>query len=308
MARRLTTLVMLSLFIVLGQGSRQVLGGEIKTATTRSPILAGTWYPADPEELKGAVKGYLSEARGIPIVAKLRAIIVPHAGYRYSGRVAAHAYRLLLSRQYERIILLGPSHRLAFKGISVNLQAGYETPLGMVPVDRKMAEEFIKKTPQAGWHPQAHAREHSLEIQLPFLQTVAHGFRIVPILMGDRNYDTCQDLARVIAGLLGKTIKTLLVASSDLSHFHPYATAVRLDHEFMAYISRLDAAGLYTALSRGECEACGSSPVLTALLAAKHLGADHGKILYYANSGDVTGDRSRVVGYVSAAIYGPGSH
>ncbi|MBW2029555.1 MAG: AmmeMemoRadiSam system protein B [Deltaproteobacteria bacterium] len=305
MAGRLTALVMLALFIALGQGSRHAFGEAIKTNTTRSPILAGTWYPADPKELKGVVKGYLSKARASAIGAKLLAIIVPHAGYRYSGQVAAHAYSLLLSRQYERIILLGPSHRLAFKGISVNLQAGYETPLGVVPVDRRMAEELIKKTPQAGWNPRAHAREHSLEIQLPFLQMVASGFRIVPILMGDRDYDTCQDLARAIAGLLGKTTKTLLVASSDLSHFHSYDTAVELDREFMAYVSRLDAPGLYRALSRGECEACGSSPVLTALLVAKHLGADHARILRYANSGDVTGQRSRVVGYVSAAIFGP---
>lgn len=275
----------------------------MKACEIRRPILAGTWYPGDPLRLKLMIGAYLGKAQKALIQGDLKALIVPHAGYSYSGQVAAFAYALLKERQFERVILLGPSHRVAFTGASVNLQAGYETPLGVVPVDLKMGEILVEKNPMLRWSPPAHAHEHSLEIQLPFLQTVLRGFQIIPILMGEWDYGACNDLAATIAGIVGKRQRTLLIASSDLSHFHSYERAIELDNEFMTHIRALDPEGLHGALLRGTCEACGGGPVVTVLLAAKYLGADKDNILSYANSGDVTNERNRVVGYLSAALH-----
>ncbi len=226
---------------------------------------------------------------------------MPHAGYRYSGGVAAHAYKLLETRQFKRIILLGPSHRMSFMGVSVNLQSGYETPLGTVSVDQETAGKLLAAGDNIRWIKQAHAQEHSLEIQLPFLQTVLHDFKIVPILMGQQDLDTCLKLSQTLVQVMGDK-DTLLLASSDLSHFHTYSQANVMDQRFIRHIKRFEPEALAKDLGSGMCEACGRGPVLTALLAAKTLGADRSVVLNYANSGDVTGDHSRVVGYLSSAL------
>ena len=278
-------------------------GGEEKALDGLRPsTLAGTWYPGTRDALARAVQGFLSEVEPTSLEGALKAVIVPHAGHRYSGRVAAHAYRLLKERQFVRVILVGPSHRVPFKGVSVNLQSGYETPLGVVPVDQQMGRDIVKAGPDFRWLKQAHAHEHSLEIQLPFLQTVLNNFRIIPILMGQQDYKTCLNLANALVQVIGDTEDTLLLASSDLSHYHPYSQAGALDLEFIKHIRGFDPQGLAGDLISGKCEACGGGPVMTILLAAKAMGANHTVILNHANSGDVTGDHSSVVGYVSAAL------
>ncbi|MDY6972649.1 MAG: AmmeMemoRadiSam system protein B [Thermodesulfobacteriota bacterium] len=278
-------------------------GGEEKGLEGRRPsVLAGTWYPGTRGFLSRTVQGFLSEAGTTRLEGALRAVIVPHAGYRYSGRVAAHAYRLLEKRQFARVVLVGPSHRVSFKGVSVNLQSGYETPLGVVPVDRRMGRNIVKAGPNIRWLKQAHANEHSLEIQLPFLQTTLKDFRIVPILMGQRDYNTCLNLANTLLQVLGDAEETLLLASSDLSHYHSSNKAKVLDLEFIKHVRSLDPKGLAGDIISGKCEACGAGPVVTILLAARAMGANQTVILDYADSGDVTGDHSSVVGYLSAAL------
>jgi len=268
----------------------------------RPSALAGTWYPGSQDTLAKSITGYLSHVKPPQINGKLKAIIVPHAGHRYSGQVAAHAYRLLEGSQFRRIILVGPSHRMRFKGISVNLQSGYQTPLGIVPVDQTMARTILNSGPHIRWIRRAHTREHCLEIQLPFLQTVLNDVKIIPILMGQQDYPTCSRLANTLVQVIKSAEDTLILASSDLSHFHPYDRARVLDLEFIKQVKGFDPKGLAKDLSTGKCEACGGGPVITTLLAARKLKADQALVLNYANSGDITGDRRSVVGYMSAAL------
>jgi len=282
--------------------SFQAAAREKDPVNNRPSILAGTWYPGNAVTLKKAVQGYLSRAKAHPLHGTLKALIVPHAGHMYSGPVAAHAYRLLRGKNFKRIILVGPSHRMRFKGVSVNLQTGYETPLGIVPVDMEMARRIMDTGSHMSWIKKAHAVEHSLEIQLPFLQTVLNDFRIVPILMGRQDLGTCFSLADSLVRILGSSRDTLLLASTDLSHYHSYAQAKNLDRQFIGHVQRFDPQGLSSALISGACEACGSGPTITIMLAARKLGANRSVILNYANSGDVTGDHGRVVGYLSAAL------
>jgi AmmeMemoRadiSam system protein B len=277
----------------------------------RPSILAGTWYPGSRKALAKKVQGLLSTIDPLPLEGILKALVVPHAGYRYSGHVAAHAYALLQQRQFGRIILLGPSHRAPFKGSSVNLQSGYETPLGIVPVDQEMGRKILNAGTHIRWFKEAHAQEHSLEIQLPFLQTVLDNFKIVPILMGQQDLESCMNLAHSLVEVLKNTQDTLLIASTDLSHFHQYSQAKALDLQFIEQVRRLNPQGLAKDLRAGKCEACGGGPVITIILAAQALGANRAEILNYANSGDVTGNHSRVVGYLSAALIkssGTGPH
>jgi AmmeMemoRadiSam system protein B len=268
----------------------------------RPSILAGTWYAGDRNALAQSIQDSLSSAEIPHLKGKLIALIVPHAGHRYSGGVAAHAYRLLQGRQFGRVVLVGPSHRGAFKGASVNCQSGYETPLGVVPVDRGFARKMLDAGTHVRWLKEAHAFEHSLEIQLPFLQTVLKNFKIVPILMGQQDLDTCVNLAHTLAPILKNTEDTLLIASTDLSHFHPSRQAKALDLQFIDRVRRLDPQGIAKDLREGKSEACGGGPVITVMLLAQALGANRAEILNYADSGQVTGDHGRVVGYLSAAL------
>lgn len=294
-------LISLIIFISVGYPI-QTAGEEKKDKDIRDSILAGSWYPGNKKTLSRMVEGFLSRVKTGSVEGDLTAFIVPHAGYMYSGQVAAYAYRLLQGMDFKRVILIGPSHRARFKGSSINLQSGYETPLGIVPVDQDLARKIIDTSNHISWFPQAHAREHSLEIQLPFLQTVLSDFQIVPILMGEQDLKTCSDLADSLLQVIGTVGNTLLLASSDLSHFHSYKRARELDMRFINHVREFDPNGLASSLSSGSCEACGGGPAITIMLAAQKLGANRALILKYANSGDVTGDHNRVVGYLSAAL------
>ena len=293
------------IFLILGSACLfpfHAGAGEEELKDIRPSILAGSWYPGSQKALAKNVHGLLSTIDPASLEGTLKALVVPHAGYMYSGQVAAHAYALLQKRRFGRVILLGPSHRTRFKGFSVNLQSGYETPLGIVRVDQEMGRKILNAGTRTMWFKQAHALEHSLEIQLPFLQTVLHNFKIVPILMGQQDLDSCLNLAHTLVEVLKSIQDTLLIASTDLSHFHQYSEAKALDFKFIEQVRRLNPEGLAKDLRTGKCEACGGGPVITVMLVAQALGADRAQILNYANSGDVTGDRGRVVGYLSAAL------
>jgi len=296
-------MVVISLIILISvRYPLQTTGEEKKDKNLRNSILAGSWYPGDKKTLSRMVEDLLSRVKTGSMEGELTALIVPHAGYIYSGQVAAYAYSLIQGMNFQRVILIGPSHRTGFKGASINLQSGYKTPLGIVPVDQELAKKLIDTSDQIRWVPKAHAREHSLEIQLPFLQTVLSDFQIVPIIMGEQDFKTCSDLAESLFRVTGTMGNILLLASSDLSHFHDYNRAKELDMRFIKHVREFDPNGLASALSSGFCEACGGGPSITVMLAAQRRGANRALILKYANSGDVTGDHSRVVGYLSAAL------
>lgn len=268
----------------------------------RPSILAGAWYPANPETLKRGIEAYLERAGKASFEGNLMGLLVPHAGHRYSGGIAASAYNLLRGKEIKKIVMIGPSHRVPFRGVSVNLQSAYQTPLGAVPVDQSLAERLIEANPEITWLPQAHAREHSIEIQLPFLQTVLKNFQIVPLVMGQQDIETCHRLARSLIKCLHSAEETLFLASTDLSHFHPAKEAERLDRRFIEHVTAYDTKGLSRSLVSGYCEACGGGPVMTVMMAVKELGADRSVILDYAHSGHITGDLRQVVGYLSAAF------
>ncbi|MFC1884411.1 AmmeMemoRadiSam system protein B [Thermodesulfobacteriota bacterium] len=289
--------------VVLGAYPLNAENKSGRSPDIRPSVLSGTWYPGTRDELSRVIDQYLSNARGEPVAGELKAIIVPHAGYRFSGGVAAHAYSLLKGSHIDRVILIGPSHRMLFDGASVNLQSGYKTPLGIVPVDQEFSRALISSGREIRFIKTAHLMEHSLEIQIPFLQTVLQDFKIVPILISKQDFSTCQKLADTIIRTMKGRGKTLLLASSDLSHFHSSEQAEVLDKRFIAHIKNLDPQGLAHDLSSGKCEACGHTAVITVLVAARQLGVKKSEILCYSHSGKVTGDNKRVVGYLSAALF-----
>ncbi len=278
-------------------------GTEIGMKEIREPALAGSWYPGNPEILSRDVKRYLENAKKEKVEGQIVALVSPHAGYTYSGQVAAYAYRLVEGMTFDSVIVVGPSHRFAFKGASLWAQGGFRTPLGVVPVDAELSKKLMEKRKEIRFIREAHDQENSLELQIPFLQTALKSFKLVPIAMEpDWSWETCQYLASAIAETV-KGKKVLLVASTDLSHYYTYRIAVELDRMVLNHFERFDVDGLNRDLKSNRVEACGGGPVITIMLAAKALGANKGLVLKYLNSGDVTGDRSRVVGYGAGVFY-----
>jgi AmmeMemoRadiSam system protein B/AmmeMemoRadiSam system protein A len=281
----------------------QGLKGEGAMKEIREPAVAGTWYPGQPDILSNDVKRYLGNAKRAEFGGKVVALISPHAGYPYSGQVAANAYKLIEGEAFDSVVVVAPSHYVLFKGVSIYDRGGYRTPLGVVPVDVELSKKMMEKRKEIQFIPAAHGQEHSLEIQLPFLQVVLKTFKLVPIVMEpDWSWESCQYLATAISDTVREK-NVLLVASSDLSHFHSYKKAVELDRIVLNHIERFDPEGLNRDLKQGRCEACGGGPMISVMLAARALGANRGKVLQYLNSGDVTGDRSRVVGYGAGLFY-----
>jgi len=265
----------------------------------RHSCIAGSWYPGTEGELRRMLDGFFRRAEKEELGGELVGLIAPHAGYMYSGQVAAYAYRQLEGLKPDTVVVLGPSHQMYISGYAVTAVRHYETPLGLVELDgdfiaalhQKIGLTFLRRDV-----------EHSLEIQLPFLQYVLGAFKLVPVMLGEHSLSYCRPLAEALGEVM-EGRNAVLVASSDLSHYHGYDTAVRLDSLVLKRVNAFDAEGLAEDLERGKAEACGGGPIITAMLAARKLGANKAKVLKYANSGDVTGDRWRVVGYMAGAIY-----
>ena len=267
----------------------------------RKSVIAGSWYPGAPSILRRDIENYFNSVPDLELEGEVVGMIAPHAGYVYSGQVAAYAYKSVCGNNYDAVIVIGPSHRAAFQGVSIFSNGGYETPLGIVPVAVELAKQIKKNSKLVSDIPAAHLQEHSIEIQLPFLQYALGNFSFVPLVMGDQGASTCQDLAQAICASI-QGMKVLIVASSDLSHFHGYNEATKLDGVALRYLKETDAVGLLDSLGSGTAEACGGGPMAVAMLVARKTGANSARVLKYANSGDVTGDKSSVVGY-AAAIY-----
>jgi AmmeMemoRadiSam system protein B len=255
----------------------------------RPPAVAGMFYPADPGQLAHVVQQLLGEARHFDLVPK--ALIVPHAGFIYSGAIAATAYATLrdVASRIRRVVLLGPTHRVAVRGLALPGADAFDTPLGRVTLDTAAAQA-IAHLPQVGISPQAHALEHSLEVQLPFLQNVLSDFKLLPLAVG---MATAEEVAEVLEAVWGGD-ETLIVISSDLSHYLPYASAQRIDNETAQSILELRQ-------PIDHDHACGGTPISGLIVAAqKHHLAPH--LLDLRNSGDTAGSHDQVVGYASFAF------
>jgi MEMO1 family protein len=272
----------------------------------RRAAVAGSWYPSAPNRLRSAVEEHLriadELAADIELPGELVSLISPHAGLAYSGPVAAHGYRLLRSLSIDLIVLVGPSHYLPFTGVSVWPSGEFETPFGPIPVDAAAATELMQACEIVRPLADAHRREHSLEMQLPFLGLLCPDVAILPLVMGQQTRETVFALGDALAALaLGR--RTLFIASSDLTHFLDAVTAGALDAVVIDKVEALDADGLMTTLQRRPDHACGGGPIVSVLHASRRVGAARGTTLRYADSGDVSGDKSSVVGYLSAAVW-----
>lgn len=275
----------------------------------RLPGVAGSFYPGDSTTLSQMVGKLLDEAKPPAIEGRILGLVSPHAGYVYSGHVAASGYDLLKKKEIKRVIVISPSHIVAFDGSAVYNGTGYRTPLGTIPVDQEFCRKLAEQHPSISLSAEGHETirqgrmEHALEVQLPFLQNVLDDFTLVPIIMGDQQYETCRALGIALANII-KDEQTIIVASSDLSHFHPYDEAVKLDQKVLTAVREWDHINLSRNLNRRVWEACGGGPIVTTMIAAERLGANQVKIIKYANSGDVpVGEKGSVVGYMSAVFY-----
>jgi len=287
----------------------------------RNAAGAGTWYPAEPAKLRREIRGYLDAAPRIEGKGRLVGLVSPHAGYRFSGAVAGHAFKQVEGLSFERVVCVGLSHGVPIEGASVFDGEAYETPLGQTPIDRDLVRRLLSHEDLFGYYGEAHAirrgfygpqAEHSVENQVPFLQVVLSDFRFVEILVQDREKEFCRRMGETLADELGDT-PALLVASTDLTHFPRQSDANRIDREALEAIEEPDLDRAAAELSRLEqenasvpglsCVLCSTGAVLSVIAAVRKLGADSGVILQYTNSGEVTGDSSRVVGYGSVAYY-----
>lgn len=304
-------------------GTKKDAGQEPKV---RKPAAAGTFYPSDKITLENFVDTLLQQADLPPINDPVRAIIVPHAGYIYSGPVAAKAYQALKGQNIRTVVLMSNSHTERFGGISIYSQGSFETPLGLVEIDSSMAQKLIAAHSQIIDRPSAHLTDHTLEVQLPFLQRILtqndaeqsrknqknhSDFRIVPIEFGNDSLELCQILAEALKNNLDD--KTLIVASTDMSHYPSYNDASAADQETIQAILTGEVKNLDITLANLDSKRlpntqtflCGVSAVRTTLLLNQALGPWDIRLLKYANSGDVTGDQNRVVGYSSIVFTQP---
>jgi AmmeMemoRadiSam system protein B len=269
----------------------------------RRAAVAGTWYPDNPARLVREVEAYLSTTTAGEDTWP-RAIVAPHAGLKYSGPVAAYAYNAARTSRPDAVVLIGPSHFVPFDGVSIWLAGAWETPLGALAVDEELAQAVASASDAIVEFEAAHAREHSLEMQLPFLAHLMPSIPIVPMVMGYQTRKTAFALGRAVANAVETTHRNvLLVASSDLSHYEDARVAARLDGVVIEQVAALNADGLMQALELEPRHACGGGPMVTVLDAATRLGASTARVLKYADSGDVSGDKSSVVGYMAAAIW-----
>ena len=268
--------------------------------SVRKSAVAGFWYPGDPLVLRREVSEHLRAAGEVKAEGRLVALICPHAGLRYSGPVAAYGFSLLRGRPSATVVLVGPSHRTSFNGVAVAAHGAFETPLGRVPVAEDVAAALIAADSRVFDDPGPHRDEHSLEMQLPFLQHFVSDLRIVPLLMGSQSKDEISALTGVLSRVLPDREDILLLASSDLSHYHPAREANRMDALVVGDVQRFDPEALQ---ARPTEHACGGGPIVAVMKAARALGADRATVLRYADSGD-EGERNkdRVVGYLAAAL------
>lgn len=270
--------------------------------SSRKPILAGTWYPGNAKELSFLVRKYITQAKIQPIDKPVRGLISPHAGYIYSAQTAAYGYKHIENIQYDIVIILSPLHHFPVGNFVTVDTDFYETPLGQVPIEKQMIDELktliditvIK-----------HDEEHSLEIQLPFLQETLDNFTILPIMLGHNDQEKCQELANALKQII-KDKTFLIIASSDMYHTHDYETTNKLDNHAISCLESLDLRAIKNEFQANDCTICGKMPILTLIYTLKQYNDFKIKILHHTTSGDITNEKepgNYTVGYLSAVFY-----
>jgi AmmeMemoRadiSam system protein B len=272
---------------------------------TRPSPIAGRWYPGNSKRLASSVDGYINAAHVPEIDGEVVGIIVPHAGHTYSGPVAGHAFRAIRDLQADLVVVVSPMHQPYPQPLLTSGHQAYQTPLGTILIDQGAVtalSDALERELGYGLTPVRNDQEHSLEIELPFLQRVfTSDFHLLPVMVRDQEPQVVETLGKALAGVLvGRS--ALLVASSDLSHFYDQLQAEQLDGEMLSRMEEFDPLGVLQAEQEGKGFACGRNAIAAVLWAARELGADSVKVLHHATSGDVTGDYSGVVGYAAAII------
>lgn len=271
-------------------------------AVNRKPAVAGMFYPSDKDDLKILIKKLLANSQQKNLPQNILGLISPHAGYIYSGGTAAYAYNLIIGKNYKTVIILSPSHREYFYGVCIYEGDTYETPLGSVEIDKEMMAKLTNQSKYIFEGNKGHSNEHAIEVQIPFLQEVLKDFKIIPMVMGDQSLEIINETAKQIAGAADEN--TLIIASSDLSHFYSKEQADKLDSLVEKRIKDFDFNRLQEDFENQRCEACGGGLIITMMKAASIMNKNKSMILNRSDSGDVSGDNSEVVGYLSAAVYG----
>jgi AmmeMemoRadiSam system protein B len=266
----------------------------------RPPAVAGRFYPDDPSRLRSDVDSFLSSNSHEKKIQAI-ACIVPHAGYMYSGSVAGDVYRRIEIPR--RVILIGPRHYPRGASLAVNSDGAWQTPLGMAPIDRLLAEKIVRAFPELREDAVAHSTEHSLEVQLPFLQQLVPSFAFVPIVIGPAQWNTLEKLGRALAMVLAaETEPVLLIASSDMNHYESDAVTRVKDRKAIEQILALEPRKLFDTVREEQISMCGYAAAVVVIVAAKELGATHAELIRYATSGEVNGDMQEVVGYAGMMI------
>jgi MEMO1 family protein len=302
-----------TLFIALVAFGSPVASSALADERIRKPAVAGHFYPKDADTLRATVDTLIAGIAEVQVTGRIIGIMSPHAGYVFSGQVAAYAYREIKGRHYDTVVILGPSHHVYVRGASVGNFDAYETPLGRVPVNRDLVNALLDREDFFSFSEEAHIREHSVETQLPFLQRVLRDFDIVPLVMGTSPMRELKEIGKALASVIKKK-NVLLVASSDMSHYPTYRDATEVDRSTLSIIETFNSEQVFRseaqALKRGignlSTTLCGLGSVVTVMSVAKELGGNAATVLHYANSGDVEygghKEKRRVVGYGAVAF------
>jgi hypothetical protein len=288
--------------------SLQLLALGCFAADIKEPNVAGTFYPDNRKDLSKMIDNFLNQADPQAPRGSIFALICPHAGYGFSGQVAAYAYKLIKDKPYRTVVVIGTSHNYPFSGVSVYPRGAFRTPLGDLEIDSEFAQKLLNRDRDISFEPAAFEREHSVEVELPFLQKTLAGFKIVPIVTGDCTLSTCQKLADLLKEAIGLRTDVLVVASSDMYHGYDFQETYVTDTRTLAYLRNMDASGLYYGLREAELQMCGGFGVVSTIMLAKELGHNSLKVLKYTNSAEVTGKRIKgiwTVGYAACVIDNP---
>ncbi|MCP2519966.1 AmmeMemoRadiSam system protein B [Candidatus Aminicenantes bacterium AC-708-M15] len=302
-------LISIIFWIILHVSGNFAQGEGQNNKRIRRPVVAGKFYPANPEELRNKILDYFKDINSLNMQEKIVSILVPHAGYDYSGKIAAMAYKQIEHKKVDTVILMGPSHRVGFSTISVYPKGFYQTPLGLIEVDSDLANKLISANKKIHYFPPAHFWEHSLEVQLPFLQILYPKIKIVPVIMGGQTRENIEIMINVMERILKEetTKRVMLVTTCDYSHYYSYKKAVKLDKVAMEAIQQMNYRKLLSLVEKRKCEMDAFGPVAVTMEVSKRLGANRAYILKYANSGDVTGYKKKVVGYAAILFIRNGS-
>ncbi len=286
--------------ILLFAMTEPTFSGQIK-----EPNVSGQFYTSNPARLSAELDGYLKAAKVQPSDKKIGIIISPHAGYQYSGPVAAYGFKAASKNKYSTIVILAPSHHFGFQGGGVWKDGGYKTPLGVAPVDEAFCQALIAQNAEYVDDRAVFAEEHSLEMEVPYIQKIFPDAKIVPVILGQNDPKLCKAMAEALNNVIGDREDVLVVVSTDMSHFHRQEQANALDAATLQAIKKGDPEAFWAQCRVRKLEMCGFVPVTTAMYLAQLRGLTGPDILAHATSGDVTGDMSRVVGYTSIIYYEP---